>query len=35
MYAFEIKLFKRKEERNVYENHFLRSYEIEKEDLNV
>ena len=35
MYAFEIKLFKRKEERNVYENHFVRSYEIEKEDLNV
>ena len=21
--------------RNVYENHFVRSYEIEKEDLNV
>ena len=35
MYASEIKLFKRKEERNVYENHFVRSYEIEKEDLNV
>ena len=28
--AFEIKLFKRKEERNVYKNHFVRFYEIEK-----
>ena len=27
--------FKCKEERNVYRNHLVRSYEIEKEDLSV
>ena len=31
----KLNYFKRKEERNVYENHFVRSYEIEKEDLSV
>ena len=31
----KLNYFKRKEERNVYKNHFVRSYEIEKEDLSV
>ena len=31
----KLNYFKRKEERSVYENHFVRSYEIEKEDLSV
>ena len=31
----KLNYFKRKEERNVYENYFVRSYEIEKEDLSV
>ena len=42
MYAFEIKLFltqitifTRKEERSVYKNRFVRSYEVEKEDFSV
>ena len=33
--AMKLNYFKRKEERNVYKNHFVRSYEIEKEDLSV
>ena len=31
----KLNYFKRKEERNVYKNYFVRSYEIEKEDLSV
>ena len=31
----KLNYFKRKEGRNVYKNHFVRSYEIEKEDLIV
>ena len=31
----KLNYFKRREERNVYKNHFVRSYEIEKEDLSV
>ena len=27
--------FRRKEERSVYKNRFVRSYEVEKEDLSV
>ena len=30
----KLNYFKRKEERNVYKNHFMRSYEVEK-DLSV
>ena len=32
--CMKLNYFKRKEERNVYK-HFVRSYEIEKEDLSV
>ena len=31
----KLNYFKRKEERNVSKNHFVRSYKIEKEDLSV
>ena len=31
----KLNYFKRKEERNVYKNHFVRSYEIEKEDWSI
>ena len=31
----KLNYFKRKEERNVYKNHFVRSYESEKEDFSV
>ena len=31
----KLNYFKRKEESNVYKNHFVRSYEIEKEDWSV
>ena len=32
---FKIGLHTRKEERSVYKNRFVRSYEVEKEDLSV
>ena len=31
----KLNYFKRKEERNVYKNHFVRSYESGKEDFSV
>ena len=31
----KLNYFKRKEERNVYKNHLVRSYEIDKEDLST